>query len=286
MFRKINWKIALLSLLAVVTILIWYAVYRTRPTNILEVAIMDVGQGDAIYIKAPNGNEVLIDGGPNRSVLTDLGELMPFWDRSIDLVLLTHPHLDHLEGLIEVLKRYEVGSIIEADPAYNNPAFPLWHEEIKDEHIPDLVARSGEVITLAPQVTLTILEPSKSFVEAHLANVHDSMVVAKLTYASTSVLLTGDMEAPLEEELIASGADLHADVLKVGHHGSKTSTSEDLLKAVQPKLAVISVGAHNTYGHPTKEILDRLTRYQIPILRTDTHGTIILKSDGHKISVE
>ncbi len=284
--RNYKWRNFFIGFLVCSNIFVWHAVATLEKGNIVTVAILDVGQGDGIYIKAPGGNEVLIDGGPSKKILAELGELMPFWDRSIDLLILSHPHTDHINGLVEVLKRFQVAGVLESAPAYSNPSYPEWYREIGLDKIPALVAKRGEVVELAPGVTLEILSPNKNYVSEYLSNVHESMVVARLVYASTSILFTGDMEEELERELIVSGVDLRADVLKIGHHGSKTSTSEEFLRAVQPKLAVISVGKGNTYGHPTREVLDRLARHNIPVLRTDEKGTILLKSDGQIIKVQ
>jgi len=205
---------------------------------------------------------------------------MPFWDRSLDAVVLTHPHSDHVTGLIDVVKRYQVGMVIESEANYSTPEYAEWHRVLKEEHIPVTIAHAGMRVLLSPKTELDILAPLRSFVGVSLKNVHDAMVVSRLTYGSTTVLLTGDMERPLENQLIASGEDLHADILKAGHHGSKTSTSDELLRAVAPRIAVISVGKKNPYGHPHQEVLDRLRAFGIQTFRTDLDGDVKFISDG------
>lgn len=240
----------------------------------------DVGQGDALLIEAPNGNQVLVDGGPDQRVLEKLGVIMPFWDRSLDLIILTHPHADHLTGLIGVLGRYRVGAVLESDASYPTAEYAEWRRILEASGAPITVARSGERIRLSPLVSLEVLAPARSFAGQSPRTIHDAMVVVKLAYASTTALLMGDAERPIERELIASGIDLDVDVIKAGHHGSKTSTSDEFLRAVTPKVAIISVGRRNRYGHPAEEVLDRLRSFGVTVLRTDLAGDVTVVSDG------
>ncbi len=275
-----NFRWYVLAALAGVCVLIWYAVFFGGGKGLLAVTFFDVGQGDSLFIQAPNGNQVLIDGGPDRSVLSKLARAMPFWDHSLDLVILTHPHSDHVAGLLEVLKQYTVGAVMESGANYPTPEYGEWHRLLHDKHIPVTIARAGEHVLLSPDAELDIFTPFSSFVGKSLQNVHDAMVVSRLVYASSSALLTGDAERALEYQLLFSGAPLKSDVLKIGHHGSKTSTSQDFLTAVAPKSAVISVGAKNRYGHPNQQTLDTLARFGVPVLRTDLDGDIKFVSDG------
>ncbi len=271
-----------MALLAIITGVVWYAVFTLENGRDLRMVVFDVGQGDSIFIEAPNGNQVLIDGGPSNAVLGKLGGAMPFWDRSIDLVVLTHPHADHIMGLVEVLKRYDVGMVIESGVNYSTAEYRAWRTLLEQKHIPIMIARAGQKAHLASDIKLTILTPFESFVEKSPSNVHDAMVVSKLVYASSSALLTGDAEKYLEYRLLLSGADLKADILKVGHHGSKTSTTEDFVTAVAPKYAVISVGRKNRYGHPIQQTLDTLAKFNIKIFRTDQDGDVEFVSDGSR----
>jgi len=220
----------------------------------------------------------LIDGGADNSVLSKLGEAMPFWDRSIDLVILTHPHADHLDGLVEVLKRYDVGTVLESGVNHNISEYAEWRELLKEKEVKVVIAKAGERVKISQKVYLDILTPFEDFVGKSVKNIHDAAIVSKLVFASTSVLFMADAERPLEYQLL--NFDIEADILKVGHHGSKTSSSESFLKAVSPEIAVISVGQKNRYGHPAQEVLDRLGAIGVKILRTDLEGDIAIESNG------
>lgn len=264
-------------------IFVWYAVVA-ESRNGLEVDFLDAGQGDAIFIQAPNGNQILIDGGPpGKKVLRSLSEVMPFYDRTIDAVVSTHPHLDHYGGLMDVLKKYQVN--FELDSRSGNgesPAFKQYEELLDEKRIARAPAKRGMRINLDKGLYLDILLPVLN--EKKLSP-HDGMVAAKLVYKNNSFLLVGDMEDNLENYLLFLGDDIKSDVLKVGHHGSKTSTSESFLGFVDPDYAIISAGEKNKYGHPHKEVIERLGRFKIPILRTDERGTIKMRSDGERIYV-
>ena len=277
-----NFKYYFLGALFLGAIFVWYAAL-TETRDGLKVAFLDVGQGDAIFVEAPNGNQILIDGGPNKSVLRELSKQTPFYDRSIDAVILTHPHLDHYAGFNEVLKKYKVS--LEMDPGTKNKGAGFYEFEnlIKNKNIKRLYAKRGMRINLDKDLYLDILLPVMN--NENLSE-HDGMLVSRLVYKNNYFLLTGDMEDNLENYLLVLGDDLKSDALKVGHHGSKTSTSESFLGWVNPDLAIISVGQGNKYGHPHKEVADRLARFEIPTLRTDEKGTIVLKSDGDKIVIK
>ncbi len=268
---------------ALMCAVIWYAVYTLEGGRNLAVHFFDIGQGDGIFIELPNHVQVLIDGGPNNSILSKLGSVMPFWDHTIDLVILTHPHADHVDGLIDVLKRYDVGMVIESGAAYATPDYDEWNKLLKEKNVHVIYARKGQHVQLSEKAMIDILYPFEYMTGRRFSNVHDSMVVSKLSYGSMSVLLMGDAEKPIEHQLVHSGAALHADVLKAGHHGSKTSTTQELLDGVHPKMAVISVGRKNRYGHPHQEVVDRILAAGISLFRTDTDGDVEVMSDGNRI---
>lgn len=266
--------------------MVWAAVFKIEfGRGLLIVDFFDVGQGDAVFIQTPSGNQMVIDGGPNAAVLSKLGSAMPFWDRSIDVLILTHPDADHLNGALEILKRYDVGLVIESGVNHSIPEYEEWHKIIKEKGIPVHVAASGEKIDFGDGVNFDIYTPFESFLGSSPSNVHNAMVTGRLVYASSSVLFTGDAEKSLEYRLVSESLNskfliLNSDILKVGHHGSKNSTSEEFLKAVSPAVAVISVGRKNIYGHPHQEVLDRLNALGIKIFRTDLNGDIKFVSDG------
>ena len=262
--------------------IIWSTIYILERNKVLTVAFLDVGQGDAIYIETPHGNQVLIDGGKGRAVLRELGTQMSYFDRSIDMVIATHPDLDHIGGLPEVFKRFDVATFIESgveDVGAENSAL---HEAVQNEGIPLLKAQQGVLYMLDTDVTLEILFPDR---DVTTFEPNTGSVVAKLTYKDTSYLFTGDSPAGIETYLPSVyGEKLKSNVLKVGHHGSKTSTAELFLGFVDPEYAVISASCDNSYGHPHKEVLDRLEKFKAQVLSTCDLGTITFTSDGETIS--
>ncbi|MBI3420708.1 MAG: MBL fold metallo-hydrolase [Candidatus Sungbacteria bacterium] len=269
----------ILGLLVVVTA-IWYAVFFLETHRGFRVIFFDVGQGDGIFIQTDSGAQILIDGGPSNAMLGKLGRVMPFWDRTLDLIILTHPHMDHVTGLVEVLKRYDTAMVLESGTNYSTPEYGEWQRLLKDKKIPIYIARAGQRARLSSHSILNILTPFDAFAGVSLKNAHDATVVSRLTYGSTTVLLTGDAEKSLEYRLVFSGANIKSDILKVGHHGSKTSTTESFLAAVAPRYAVISSGRKNRYGHPHQTVLDRLKQFGVTILRTDQEGNIEFVSSG------
>src|SRR3989344_5093625 len=277
-----NFRYYFLGVLFLGAIFVWYAVLTETRTG-LKVAFLNVGQGDAIFVEAPNGNQVLIDGGPNKSVLRELSKQMPFYDRTIDAVILTHPHLDHYAGLNEVMKKYKISLKMDPGTKVKGAGFGEFENLAKIKNIRSLYAKRGIKINLGKDLRLDILLPVIN--DKNLSE-HDGMLVSRLVYKNNSFLLTGDMEDNLENFLLSFGGNIKSDVLKIGHHGSKTSTSEKFLGWVSPELAIISADKNNKYGHPHKEVTERLSVFEIPTLRTDEKGTIVLKSDGEKIVAE
>ncbi|MDO8495927.1 MAG: ComEC/Rec2 family competence protein [bacterium] len=257
----------------------------SQKDGLLKIHFFDVGQGDSIFIETPSGRQILVDGGPDNKVLSKLGEVIPFYDKDIDVVVVSHPHADHMVGLVDVLERYDVKNIVEAKESYNSSEFRAWEESVKNENANSIEAISGKIIDLGDGATLTILHPFESVIGDNPKNPHDDVVVAMLKYGELEVMLTGDMETNVERRLIMEGYDLDSDVLKVGHHGSKTSTSEEFLSAVSPEVAVIQVGAKNRYGHPSPEILNRLENSDIKYYRNDVDGDIKLVSDGTDFTI-
>jgi competence protein ComEC len=280
------WKKLVLAVLVVGAAFVWYAVVKVEAfSDRLLVAVMDVGQGDAIFIQSNSGTQVLIDGGPDNKILSRLGEVMPFWDRSIDLVILTHPHSDHLMGLLEVLKRYKIGKVIETNVNYQSAEYEAWHRILVQNNVPVEIAASGKRVYLSEDTYVNFLTPFHSFEGQSPKNVHDAMIVSKLIYGATSVMFAGDAERELEGQLVFLGGDLKSNILKIGHHGSKTSTTGEFLAAVAPSIAVISSGKDNKYGHPTQEVLDRLKNSGVTTLRTDVDGSVKIVIDGHSFTL-
>lgn len=274
-------KIKYISLLVLAAIagLVWYAVV-TESRGTLRVAFLNVGQGDAAFIESPVGNQLLLDGGPGNVVLGELGKVLPFYDRSLDAVLLSHPNLDHLSGFIDVLRRYDVAYDLESGRAHTIPEYAEFERLVAERGVRRELLRRGTTVDLGGGAILEILSPEERDMAAK--NLNDTMVVARLTYGDMAFLFTGDMERGLESRLVANGGDLSAQVLKVGHHGSKTSSSEIFLKKIRSQFAVIEVGKNN-YGHPNGDVITRLASFGAQVLRTDLDGTIIFESDGQNI---
>lgn len=273
-----------LGALSLLSVLVWIAVFAVRPDYKLHVDFFDVGQGDVAFITTPEKTQILIDGGPDSAVLSKLGRAMPFFDRTIDLVVLSHPHLDHLSGLIEVLKRYKVKKVLLSEVTHSSEAYKAFADVLKQKNIPTITAVAGQKILLDDYARLQILYPPASMQGQLFDDLNESSVVARLSFGESDFLFTGDAPKQEEEEVLASGFDVGAEVLKVGHHGSRFSTGGEFLAAVNPKFAVISAGAKNKYGHPYEETLALLKSLGIKALRTDLEGDIEFVSDGRGIA--
>lgn len=277
--RGLPTKAALLALTSI-ALLVWSAALTT-PDGRLHVVFFDVGQGDAIFIETPGGHQVLVDGGPDPSALLDrLGRAMPFWDRSLDLVVVTHPDADHFAGLVPALERYRVGQVLEPGLSDDTALYRQWRETIEAHRIPVVHARAGMRLNLGHGVWAEVLNPTEEVLADARATDNNVSIVLRLVWGKASVLLTGDIEAEVEERLVASGVPLHATVLKVSHHGSGYSTTRPFVEAVAPQIAVIQVGADNRFGHPAPEVLERLSGTKL--FRTDQHGTIEVVTDGER----
>ncbi|MFH1584948.1 MAG: ComEC/Rec2 family competence protein [Patescibacteria group bacterium] len=234
----------------------------------LQVHFLDMGQGDAILIQTPQGHDILIDGGPDEKVLEKLGKEMAPWNRDIELMVLTHGEADHISGLVGVLKAYEVKQVLWNKMEKETKVFAAFKSELEKEDAHVVEAEAGQEIRWGTDSALKVLLADK---EASAFN--DSSVVLLLEAPSFRVLLLGDITKAGERKLVSEG-DLAVDVLKAAHHGSKTSSSRELLEAARPRIAVISVGAENLYGHPAPEVLGRFAEYGIEVLRTDMQGDI------------
>lgn len=271
-------KWLLVLFLVVVNGVIWYAGFRLA-NHPLVVAFLDVGQGDAIYIEAPNGNQLLIDGGPNGAVLRELGRVMPFFDRSIDVVIETHPDADHIGGLSDVFSRFDISYFLE--PGIQNDTIQTKEllSKVKEERgVTSVYARRGMLVDLGGGATLSILFPDR---DVTTIETNTGSVVARLDYGDISVLLTGDSPTSIETYLVSLDArSLDSDLLKLGHHGSRTSSSKSFIEAVSPQIAIISAGKDNRYGHPHREVLDTLNELHISYLSTAEMGTIRFESNG------
>ena len=273
-----------LSLL-ITAILIWLAVFSSLSDSRLKFYALDVGQGDSIFIETPHKMQVLIDGGPDMKVLGQLSAVMPFYDRNIDLMILTHPQEDHMFGLVEVLKRYRVGRVLMTGVNYPTGTYKEFKRVIEEKNIPVTIARAGQKINLGDGALIDILYPFENISGTDFAgDVNDTSIAALVSFGAEKFLTMGDAGIKEETEIANSGQNTDIDVLKVSHHGSRFSTSQFFLEKTTPAITLISAGARNRYGHPTKETLERLA--DIPLYRTDMQGRIAVTTDGKGLAVK
>lgn len=287
-----------LLVLAMAAILVWLPIFIYDKNNSgLRAWFFDVGQGDAEFLDFAGGNQILIDGGPDDKILQKLGKAMPFYDKSIDLIILTHPHKDHVFGLIEVLKRYKVGKIILPKVDFESPFYNEFLSEVKNKDVVLEYLGEGDVVKIGDFAELDFLSPkyengnykntefndnAESF-GSNGQQLNNKSLVFKLIFGNNSFLFTGDAGVDIEKEIMAEKYNLESDILKVGHHGSKYSSSEDFLKSVDPKYAVIEVGKNNRYGHPAERTLADISSIGAKILRTDLDSDAVFESDGNLI---
>lgn len=286
MDAKIKIQLFLLFLLVCGNFFVWKDILGLDAN--LEVVFFDIGQGDSIFVKTPQGHQVLIDGGPSgKRILEKLGDEMPFWDRSIDLVVLTHPDYDHLRGLLDALDRYKVKNILWTGVLRETETFEKWLEKLekeKEQGAEIFIALKGQVIRVGDS-QFYVLHPFESL-DGQLweKNANDSSIVLKLIFGNTAFLLPGDITKEVEQALLPRSdlpVSIGADILKIAHHGSKAASSKEFLQVVAPNAAVISCGKDNTYGHPHQEVLSNLAEFGITVLRTDELGDIEIMADGN-----
>ena len=278
--------------LVVLAVVLFVADRQVRPDFLLHVDFFDVGQGDSMFIQTYLGNQIVIDGGPSDQVLSELGKVMPFFDRWIDMLVLTHPHADHVTGLTDILKRYAVKKVLLPEEKFSSAVYQEFLDLIEKKHIEKIYAQTGERVWLDPATVFDVYSPPAGQIDEtkgsdafgnNSMDVNDTSIVGKLSFGKTRFLFMGDAGFAVEQELIPE-FNLQADVLKVGHHGSRYSSSAEFLQAVSPKYAVIEVGAKNTYGHPTQQTLDALAAVHAQIFRTDVDHTVEFTSDGTNLA--
>ncbi len=279
--RERVYKFLLVVFVCCLAMLLWVSTaspvlpWQSKP---LRVWMLDIGQGDSLLIEMPTGERLLVDGGPDKSVLSKIGTILLPWDRRIDVVIPTHPDADHITGLIELAKRYDVGSVIETGAQAHTPQGDIFSQI----DLPRKLVSAGETLTYG-EVTIEFLWPDQTLQGEYPQDRNDTSLVMLLSYGQTTILLTGDAEE-FAENMFASRAK-NIDVLHVGHHGSLTSTTWELLGETKPDVALISVGENNTYGHPHPVVVSRLILSGAEIFRTDLDGDILLTSYGGEPSV-
>jgi competence protein ComEC len=249
--------------------------------RVLTVAMLDVGQGDAIYIQAPNGKQMIVDGGPGSAIRAPLSQVLPFGDTSIDVLMIGNTDADHYSGFLSVLDSYHVGAVVEPGTHPTTKTYAALEKKISDLQIPHLVMRRGTRIVLDAQagVVFTVLFPDR---DVSKWSTNDGSIMGTLTYGSTRMFFTSDGTKKGEGIILSENSPelLRSDILKVGHHGSATSTSDAFVQTLAPQIALISAGLHNSYGLPKQVTLDTLARHGVQVHRTDIEGTLIYVSDG------
>jgi len=282
--KKIFSPILVFGLL-ILNIVIFAGFPVSGATKNLKVAFLDIGQGDAIFIESPSGIQMLIDSGQNKSILEELAKIMSYDDRSLDAVLATHPDADHIGGIPFVFERFDVDTYISTTNTSETATYKRVEESVASEYgVVRLNAKRGMFFDMGDGVVVTVLFPDR---EVGGEDSNDSSIIVKVSYVESDFILTGDAPQSVENYLVGlDGEYLDAEVLKLGHHGSKTSTSESFLEIVSPEYAVISAGRDNRYGHPHKEVVDRVEEKGIQVLNTQIDGTIVFLSDGSRVWVE
>jgi competence protein ComEC len=292
----VMWKVIFIFLI-LCNISLWFVVF-TYPDGYLHVIACDVGQGDGILILKKT-TQIIIDGGPGNKMVSCLDRHVPFWDRSIEIVMNTHPQLDHYEGLIDVFKRYNVHYFIANGLDAIAPEYKVLKTEVGSNGTKVVNPRKGMVIT-SDQISFSVLNPTAEFLKENttpIANAdaakilgaytssldpNEFSIIEKMKYQNFDALFTGDSDSVVEHMAVESGSLSDIEYLKVPHHGSKNGLTQEMLDALTPEIAVISDGKKNTYGHPHKEILDMLGKAKAQILRTDQLGDVEVVSDGER----
>lgn len=275
---------AALVVLLMLNVFVWFSVLKPQP-HVLTVSVLNIGQGDSILIKSPTGTTMLIDGGPDHSVLRELPKQLPLFDRHIDMLVETHPDKDHIAGLIDVLDRYRVSYFMSPGiPDDTGVSKSLIRSVADEQGLQSFIARRGMRIHLGGGAYADVLFPDRDESTQKVTN--DGSTVLHVVYGKTSFMLTGDLPSTFEDYLVGldeKDGNLKSDVLKAGHHGSKYSTDDLWLAAVHPQIVAISAGKDNTYGHPNPETIARIKNEGAEILSTIDHGTIRFVSDGQTV---
>lgn len=271
------WRIGVFAAALGIALLLTIRELSLVPDGKLHVHILDVGQGDSVLLQSPSGKMILVDGGPDLKALEHLGNYFSFFNRTIDLLILTHPDLDHITAFPDVLKRYKIKALLLTGIQKNNaPRYESFLYQLTEQHSSILLADPKKDIDMGDSLILDILWPPKETVATNPSKANNTSIVIRALFGSGSILLTGDIEEKTERAILASGTDIRSHILKVPHHGSRTSSSTGFLLAIQPTLAIVSSGRDNKYGHPHREIVERYHSFGIPIRNTAEEGTISL----------
>lgn len=258
--------------------LTWRAVFKNIKKPDIEIYFFDVGQGDASFIESKDGSQILIDGGPPNKILSKLSNVLDFNDRDLDVLIVTHPHTDHISGAIEVLQNYKISMVIESGIDYHTAEAEEFERLVYEKKIKRIMIDKPVNVKFFNGAKIKFLYPDKSFAGKIIKNAHEANLISEFSYKGKKIIFMGDAEKNIEKYLIDKNLVDDVDILKAGHHGSKTSTGKEFLLAVQPEYSIIEVG-RNSYGHPTQEVLSRLASIGSKIFRTDIDGTIKFEID-------
>ncbi len=258
-------------------------IFQLKDLGKFRMIACDIGQGDGLLLISPGGSEIVVDGGPGKKILDCLSAHMPFWDRKVEMIVSTHPHAEHLEGLLAVLENYKVDTVVTTNVPNNDKLYAAWQDEIKKSGAKVYVPGVGDKFAV-DNLTFDVLWPTRDKIREWMAvppaDLNDTSIVMRAAYGNFCAYLTGDLPKEILQRIIEG----QCQVLKVVHHGSRTGTNQEVVDAIRPQLAIIQVGAKNQYGHPHKEVLDVLEANGVKILRNDLNGEIEVESDGRGFS--
>ncbi|CAN5132924.1 hypothetical protein BH11PAT4_BH11PAT4_1530 [soil metagenome] len=281
-------KAALTIILVLVLSLGFQSATKRNPRTGLRMWMLNVGQGASVLIQTPSNHYLLFDGGPGSNVLSELGEVLPVWQRTLDAVALSHPHADHIRGLIAVLGRYEVGEVWTSGSSYKSGDYTEWVQVIKQKQIATKNVASPDTMTLG-ELSVRVIHPPKPVVGKIFTETHDGTLSLLLSYSLRSIILAGDVDQKHEASMVSSckppACNLDSDILQVAHHGSASGTSSAFLKATTPLLALIPVGEGNKFKHPRAEVLERLAQANATVFRTDQDGRILVVVTNDSLEV-
>ena len=255
-----------------------FSAWQKLPDGKMHFFAIDVGQGDASLMITPAGHHILIDGGPGKKILKELGSILPFFDRYIDLLVLTHSHADHLNGLIPVIENHQIKNILVTGEASSAPAYEKFWQIINNKKIPWHLAQADQDFLFGKNFSYDVIYPKKIKAGQKIHNKNSLSSVALATFKKSKILLTGDAEKKTEKLILKTPALIKADILKVGHHGSKSSSSKNFLHAASPKIFTISLGKNNKFRHPHLETLKNINPEKT--FRTDQAGSLHFVTSG------
>jgi competence protein ComEC len=281
--KPVDVKNLIIIFLVFLTAFIWIQVGRSNPPDKLSVNFFDVGQADSVLIQTPSGENILIDGGEDQDIIQN--KLTSKGVSKIDLLILSHPHADHVGGLISVVKNYRIGLILDSGQPHISSLYRKFLEGIKSKRIAYKLARKGQKFKIGTKLKLEILNPSENFISGTESDLNNNSIVAMFVYGRSKFLFPGDVENEAEGNLLSFGDKLKSDVIKIPHHGS-AKNSWQFLKEIKPKVVVISVGRGNSFGHPAESTLNKLKKLNSMIYRTDVSGDINIQTDGERMEIK